>query len=161
MFLRRPLSLLSSSGLRRQRRQRGGERHGFRGGGKKKRASFATLTTSTNDTNKEESSIFQSRLYSPKPTRLSRIQSAYVHLPFCKQKCHYCDFATQIIGDRRTGRDGGKINDGWMRTPISCAGKSPTKDGYVGRTRRRAREEEEKKTRKGWKRFSLEEGRRR
>jgi coproporphyrinogen III oxidase-like Fe-S oxidoreductase len=21
-----------------------------------------------------------------------------VHLPFCKQKCHYCDFATQIVG---------------------------------------------------------------
>ena len=55
----------------------------------------------------------------------------------------------------------GKVNDAMdLYTDFVCR-KSPTKDGYVGRTRGQAREEEEKKTRKGWKRFSLEEGRRR
>ena len=30
------------------------------------------------------------------------VKSAYVHLPFCAQKCHYCDFATQIVGPNTT-----------------------------------------------------------
>ena len=28
------------------------------------------------------------------------VHSAYVHLPFCKRKCHYCDFSVVALGQR-------------------------------------------------------------
>lgn len=44
-----------------------------------------------------------------------KIESAYVHLPFCAQKCHYCDFATQVVGPNtqqwKKKRGGGAIED--------------------------------------------------
>ena len=43
-----------------------------------------------------------------------KIESAYVHLPFCAQKCHYCDFATQIVGPNTQQwkkKRGGAIED--------------------------------------------------
>ena len=24
----------------------------------------------------------------------------YIHLPFCRRRCHYCDFPIQVVGDR-------------------------------------------------------------
>ncbi len=30
-------------------------------------------------------------------------QSAYVHIPFCRRRCFYCDFPISVIGDRQSG----------------------------------------------------------
>ena len=30
---------------------------------------------------------------------LKLINGAYVHIPFCRRKCHYCSFAVQAIGN--------------------------------------------------------------
>jgi coproporphyrinogen III oxidase-like Fe-S oxidoreductase len=56
-----------------------------------------------NDDHNDEG-VFKSRLFGQRENRLQTINGAYVHLPFCVQKCHYCDFATQIIGDRNRER---------------------------------------------------------
>lgn len=32
-----------------------------------------------------------------------RPQAAYVHIPFCRRRCFYCDFPIQVTGDRRHG----------------------------------------------------------
>jgi len=29
--------------------------------------------------------------------------AAYVHIPFCRRRCFYCDFAVSVIGDRKDG----------------------------------------------------------
>jgi putative oxygen-independent coproporphyrinogen III oxidase len=29
--------------------------------------------------------------------------SAYVHIPFCRRRCFYCDFAISVVGDRQRG----------------------------------------------------------
>ncbi|MEO0771329.1 MAG: radical SAM family heme chaperone HemW, partial [Cyanobacteria bacterium J06649_4] len=30
-------------------------------------------------------------------------RSAYVHIPFCRRRCFYCDFAISVVGDRKRG----------------------------------------------------------
>lgn len=30
-------------------------------------------------------------------------RSAYLHIPFCRRRCFYCDFAISVVGDRRWG----------------------------------------------------------
>jgi oxygen-independent coproporphyrinogen-3 oxidase len=35
--------------------------------------------------------------------------SAYIHIPFCKRRCFYCDFPVFVIGDRLQGEKSGTI----------------------------------------------------
>lgn len=36
-------------------------------------------------------------------------RAAYVHIPFCRRRCFYCDFPVSVVGDRRNGSNSGTI----------------------------------------------------
>ncbi|MGP1383035.1 MAG: radical SAM family heme chaperone HemW [Thainema sp.] len=36
-------------------------------------------------------------------------QAAYVHIPFCRRRCFYCDFPISVVGDRKRGETSGTI----------------------------------------------------
>jgi putative oxygen-independent coproporphyrinogen III oxidase len=36
--------------------------------------------------------------------------SAYLHIPFCRRRCFYCDFPVSVIGDKKRGETSGTIS---------------------------------------------------
>jgi coproporphyrinogen III oxidase-like Fe-S oxidoreductase len=44
------------------------------------------------------------RVWTPRAP-LEPVASAYVHLPFCRRRCYYCDFAVSVVGDAHETSD--------------------------------------------------------
>ncbi|MEL6249482.1 MAG: coproporphyrinogen-III oxidase family protein, partial [Cyanobacteria bacterium J06627_15] len=36
-------------------------------------------------------------------------RSAYIHIPFCRRRCFYCDFPISVLGERRRGESSGSV----------------------------------------------------
>lgn len=43
--------------------------------------------------------------------RCGKPTAAYVHIPFCRRRCYYCDFPVSVLGDRQTGSNSNTITE--------------------------------------------------
>ncbi|MGB3297787.1 MAG: radical SAM family heme chaperone HemW [Phormidesmis sp.] len=63
--------------------------------------------------------------------------SAYIHIPFCRRRCFYCDFAISVVGDRKRGDTSSTISQ-YIDTLIQeiqatpLVGNAPLKTIFFG-----------------------------
>lgn len=71
-----------------------------------------------------------------KAIHLSIPNSAYVHIPFCRRRCYYCDFPVYIVGDNNRGDTSGTISQYIQllcrEIAITPASKQPLKTIFFG-----------------------------
>ncbi len=65
------------------------------------------------------------------------VMSAYVHIPFCRRRCFYCDFAITVVGSKKRGETSGTMAqyvetllEEIASTPVY--GEAPLKTVYFG-----------------------------
>ncbi len=65
------------------------------------------------------------------------VMSAYVHIPFCRRRCFYCDFAITVVGSKKRGETSGTMAQ-YVETLLEeigstpVYGKAPLKTVYFG-----------------------------
>jgi putative oxygen-independent coproporphyrinogen III oxidase len=67
-------------------------------------------------------------------------QGAYLHIPFCRRRCFYCDFPVYVVGDRRNGENSQFIptylqaleREIRLSPPIPPSAKSPLRTVFFG-----------------------------
>ncbi len=54
-------------------------------------------------------------------------RAAYIHIPFCRRRCYYCDFPVSVVGDRSRGETSGSIEEyvGILSREIQAIASSP------------------------------------
>ena len=65
------------------------------------------------------------------------VASAYVHIPFCRRRCFYCDFAITVVGPKKRGDSSGTMAQ-YVETLLKeiastpVCGKAPLRTVYFG-----------------------------
>ncbi|KAI9131152.1 radical SAM family heme chaperone HemW [Acaryochloris sp. CCMEE 5410] len=76
------------------------------------------------------------KIAQPAPIASAWPTSAYIHIPFCRRRCFYCDFPISVIGDRKRGETSLAIADYvdllCEEIEITASGPHPLKTIFFG-----------------------------